>query len=247
MTTGSRILAVLVLLAAAAGGALYWQKQSAEAPRAAAKAPPPARGVPVTLAPVTAKDVPLTLNLVGRAEAWSTVTLRSRIDGQIVGVHYQAGQHIKKGQKMVSFDARALQAQLAQAEANLARDRAQLEKARSDYARYSDLVAKGFVSASQLETYRAAVDSTDAIVKADIAARDLAQVQLSYTSVTAPMDGVAGAVLVFPGGSAKANDTPLVVLNQVRPIYVTFSVPERRPCSCPPPSSQGSSRVPSRM
>lgn len=225
MTTGSRILAVLVLLAAAGGGALFLQHRSEtnEKPNAA----PAARGVPVTVASVQVKEVPLTLNLVGRAEAWSTVTLRSRIDGQITAVHYQAGQHIGKGQKMVTFDSRALQAQLAQAEANLARDRAQLEKARSDFARYSDLVAKGFVSASQLETYRAAVDSTEAIVKADLAARDLAQVQLSYTNIVSPMEGVAGAVLVFPGASVKANDTALVVINQVRPIYVTFSVPER--------------------
>ena len=225
MTTGSRILAVLVLLAAAGGGALFLQHRS-EA-NVKPKAAPAARGVPVTVASVQVKEVPLTLNLVGRAEAWSTVTLRSRIDGQITAVHYQAGQHIGKGQKMVTFDSRALQAQLAQVEANLARDRAQLEKARSDFARYSDLVAKGFVSASQLETYRAAVDSTEAIVKADLAARDLAQVQLSYTTVVSPMEGVAGAVLVFPGASVKANDTPLVVINQVRPIYVTFSVPER--------------------
>lgn len=225
MTTGSRILAVLVLLAAAGGGALYLQHRSET--NAKPKAAPAARGVPVTVASVQVKEVPLTLNLVGRAEAWSTVTLRSRIDGQITAVHYQAGQHIGKGQKMVTFDSRALQAQLAQAEANLARDRAQLEKARSDFARYSDLVAKGFVSASQLETYRAAVDSTEAIVKADLAARDLAQVQLSYTNVVSPMEGVAGAVLVFPGASVKANDTALVVINQVRPIYVTFSVPER--------------------
>lgn len=225
MTTGSRILAVVLLLAAAGGGALFLQHRS-EA-NLKPKAPPAARGVPVTVAPVQVKEVPLTLNLVGRAEAWSTVTLRSRIDGQITAVHYQAGQHIGKGQRMVTFDSRALQAQLAQVEANLARDRAQLAKARSDFARYSDLVAKGFVSASQLETYRAAVDSTEAIVKADLAARDLAQVQLSYTTVVSPMEGVAGAVLVFPGASVKANDTPLVVINQVRPIYVTFSVPER--------------------
>ncbi len=225
MTTGSRILAVLVLLAAAGGSALFLHYRS-EA-NVKPKAAPATRGVPVTVAPVQVKEVPLTLNLVGRAEAWSTVTLRSRVDGQITAVHYQAGQHVGKGQKMVTLDSRALQAQLAQVAANLARDRAQLEKARSDFARYSDLVAKGFVSASQLETYRAAVDSTEAIVKADLAARELAQVQLSYTTVVSPMAGVAGAVLVFPGASVKANDTALVVINQVRPIYVTFSVPER--------------------
>ena len=122
MTTGSRILAVLVLLAAAGGSALFLHYRS-EA-NVKPKAAPATRGVPVTVAPVQVKEVPLTLNLVGRAEAWSTVTLRSRVDGQITAVHYQAGQHVGKGQKMVTLDSRALQAQLAQVAANLARDRA---------------------------------------------------------------------------------------------------------------------------
>ncbi len=227
MNTGSKLIVLLALAGAGAVGAYHYNQAGEQKAQAKSQPAAPARGVPVTVAQVEQKDVPVTLNLVGRAEAWASVTLRSRIDGQIVAVHYQAGQPIARGQKMVTFDGRALQAQLAQAQANLARDRAQLEKARADFGRYSDLVAKGFVSASQLETYRAAVDSTDAVVKADIAARDLATVQLGYTTVTAPMDGVAGAVLVFPGGSVKANDTSLVVINQIRPIYVTFSVPER--------------------
>jgi multidrug efflux system membrane fusion protein len=230
MKTATRIVAILVLLAAAAGVALVLQKQST------ANNPPKPTGprpVPITLAPVEMRDLPLRLDLVGRTEPFQTVTLRARIDGQITGVHYQAGQHIAKGQKMITLDARAIQAQVQQNEANLLRDRAQLVKAKADLQRYTDLVAKGFVSSAQLDVYRAAVDSLEGTVAADLAALELSKVQLSYTTVIAPMDGVAGAVLVFPGGSVKANDTPLVVINQVRPMYVTFSVPEARLADMP--------------
>ncbi len=187
-----------------------------------------ARPVPVQIATVEQKDVPLKLNLVGRTEAFSSVTLRSRVDGLITQVHYKAGQQIRKGQPMVSLDDRAQKAQVDQATANLARDRAQLEKAKGDLARQSDLLAKGFISPATLETFRATVQTLEATVNADLAALDLAKVNLSYTTIASPMNGVAGAVLAFPGGSVKANDTALVVLNQISPLYVTFSVPESR-------------------
>ncbi len=227
MSTGSRIVTVVAALALAAGAGLVASQRQSAANVPAPKAPAP-RGVPVTVATVERTSVPLSLQLVGRTESYSTVTLKPRIDGLIVGVHYQAGQHVKRGQKMVSLDARAIEAQVRQNDANLARDRAQLAKARADLARYTDLVSRGFVSAAQLDTFKATVDSLEATVAADQAALELTRVQLSYTSVIAPMDGVAGAVLVFPGGSVKANETNLVVINQVRPMYVTFSVPEGR-------------------
>jgi len=187
-----------------------------------------ARPVPVRIATVEQKDVPLKLNLVGRTEAFSSVTLRSRVDGLITQVHYKAGQQIRKGQPMLSLDDRALKAQMEQVSANLARDRALLEKAKGDLARQSDLLAKGFISPATLETFRATVQTLEATVNADLAALDLAKVNLSYATITSPMNGVAGAVLAFPGGSVKANDTALVVLNQLSPLYVTFSVPESR-------------------
>ena len=152
--------------------------------------------------------------------------MRARLDGQILGVHYQAGQQIKKGQTLVTLDGRALRAQVDQMTANLARDRAQLDKAKSDLARQADLLAKGFIAAATLESFKAAVQTLEATVNADLAAIDLAKVNLSYTTITSPMNGIAGAVLAFPGGSVKASDTALVVINQVNPIYVTFSLPE---------------------
>ena len=224
----SAVIAV-VFLAAVGGGAFYLQSQkkaAAETGAANTAAQAQARGVPVLVAAVEQKSVPLRLNVIGRTEAFSSVTMRARIDGQIVGVSYSAGQHVKKGQVLVTLDPRALQAQVLQGEANLARDRAQLNKAKSDLARNTELTAKGFISATQLETFKAAVDTLAATVKADEAAVELARVNLSYCTITSPMDGVAGAILVFPGASVKANDTAVVVLNQVQPMYVTFSVPE---------------------
>ena len=188
----------------------------------------PARPAPVLVAPVEQRDVPLKVNLAGRTEAFSTVIMRARVDGQITAVHYTAGQRIKKGQPMVTLDGRALRAQVDQVTANLARDRAQLDKARADLARQNDLLAKGFISPATLETFKATVQTLEATVNADLAALDLARVNLSYTVLSAPMNGVAGAALAFPGGSVKANDTPLVVINQINPLYVTFSLPENQ-------------------
>ena len=226
MSKRSSVVAAIVFIGIAGGGAyLYQQRQTATANNAKAAAVPP-RPTPVTVAPVEQLDVPLRFNVVGRTEALSSVTLKARIDGLITAVHYSPGQHVRKGQPMLTLDARALQAQVQQAEANLARDRAQLEKAKADLVRNQDLLAKGFISTATLDGFKATVDTLEATVKADLAAVDLAKVQLSYTIIASPMDGVAGAVLAFPGGSVKANDTSLVVINQLKPIYATFAVPE---------------------
>lgn len=223
-----RLLIVLVLIAVAIGAGLLYQRQGTESGRNAVAAAPTAapRAVPVVLAVVQTQDIPLRLKAVGRIEAYSTVTLRSRVDGQVLAVSYQAGQHVSRGQVMATLDSRALQAQVAQAEAALARDMAQSAKARSDVERYAGLVARGFVSTAQLEAYRATAAQLDATVQAGRAALELARTQLSYATVRAPIDGVAGAVLAQPGNIVKANDTSLVVINQIQPIYATFSVPE---------------------
>lgn len=249
---GSRsVVAAVVFVVLAGGGGYYYQQTEKNAANAlvakgdgakgggakadgksrdgkGAPGAAAARPAPVLVANVEQRDIPLKVNLVGRTEAFSTVTMRSRIDGQILGVHYRAGQQIKKGQTLVTLDGRALRAQLDQMTANLARDRAQLDKARADVARQTDLLAKGFISSATLDGFKATLQSMDATVNADLAAIDLATVNLSYTTIVAPMNGIAGAVLAFPGGSVKASDTPLVVINQINPLYVTFSLPENR-------------------
>jgi multidrug efflux system membrane fusion protein len=238
MSSRSTIVAIVFVVLAIGGGVYYQQRQNQAANAAvpskgeAAKGDPvkgggaAQRGAPVMVAPVEQRDIPLKINVAGRTEAFSTVTMRARVDGQILSVHYQAGQQVKKGQAMVTLDDRALRAQVEQGVANLARDRAQLDKAKSDLSRQTDLLGKGFISAATLEGFKATVQTLEATVNADLAALDLAKVNLSYATMSAPMNGVAGAVLAFPGGSVKANDTPLVVINQANPLYVTFSLPE---------------------
>lgn len=184
--------------------------------------------VPVRLAVIEPRTVPVALRLMGRAEAWSTVSLRARIDGQILAVEYQPGQAVTRGQVMVRLDDRLPRSQEAQARANLARDQANLGKAVSDLKRAEDLRSKGFVSSAQVDAARAAMQSLRATVDADQAAIDMARTQLDYTRITAPIDGVAGSTLAFPGSIVRANDTPLVVINQIDPIHVQFSVPEAR-------------------
>jgi len=241
-----RILLTVTLLALLGGAAYYYRSHPASA-EGAAKRPPDAAGVPakgaggqaakggagraagpipVVTAPVVRRDLPVEISVVGRAEAPQTVPIRARVDGVIESVGFTAGQHVRKGQLLVALDARQIEAQLRQAQGNLARDQANLAKAKADLARYSDLAARNFVAASALDGFRAAVQAAEATVAFDQAAVDFARVQLEHTRIRAPMDGVAGALMVFPGGNVKANDTVIVTVNQLQPILVAFPVPE---------------------
>ena len=167
MAKTSSIVAAIVFVAVAGGGGYLYQKRQAATETMAKSASTPPRPTPVTIATVEQRDMPLRFNVVGRTEALSSVTLKARLDGQITAVHYTAGQHVRRGQPMVTLDARALQAQVQQSEANLARDRAQLEKAKADFQRNSDLLAKGFISSATLDGFRSTVDTLEATVKAD--------------------------------------------------------------------------------
>jgi multidrug efflux system membrane fusion protein len=213
-------IAALLLLA---GGGVWWYIASS-APPAEKKGPPPA---PVLMAKAALRDVPLTLELTGRAEAFESVSLKARVDGQVQAVLFTEGRHVAQGEVLLHLDPADYEARLRQAEAALARDQAQLVKAQADVERAISLKAKGFVSDASIDTARAAASGAEATVKADQAALDLARLQLGYTTVRAPFDGVVGARLVFPGTAVKANDTTLAVVNRVRPIFVSFSVPEK--------------------
>jgi multidrug efflux system membrane fusion protein len=220
--------AVLLVLALAVGGAIAWRlwtlSAEATAPPNAKKPSPP---VPVLVARAVVRDVPVTLKVVGRAEAYESVTLMSRLDGQVAAVEYKEGRHVRSGQVLVRLDPSDYRARLRQAQADQARDQAQLAKARADLDRYAALAAQGFISHEALEQYRTAAIAAEATVKADKAAVDLARLQLGYTVIRAPFDGLVGARLVFPGTAVKTNETALAVVNRVRPLYVSFAVPER--------------------
>jgi multidrug efflux system membrane fusion protein len=187
--------------------------------------PPPA---PVTVAAAQRATVPVGVTAIGNVEPMQTVAIKSRIDGEIVGVHVKDGREVTKGQPLFELDDRYLQAQLKQLEAAEARDRALLANAQSLEQRYKDLLSKGFVSEEAYTQAKTSREAAEATVAADRAAVETARVQLSYTSIRSPISGRAGKVNLPLGNNVKANDeTALVVINQIAPIYVSFAVPDR--------------------
>lgn len=186
--------------------------------------PPP---VPVTTARAATRDVPVTLQVVGRAEAYESVVLKSRVDGQVAAVLFTEGQHVNQGEVLIRLDPKDFAARLQQAEANAARDQALVAKTRSDTARYAALKDRNFVSEEKVNDIRTNEAAASANLLASKAAVELARLQRSYTTIRAPFDGVVGARLVYPGSSVKINDTTLAVVNRVRPLLVSFSVPEK--------------------
>ncbi|WP_153111322.1 efflux RND transporter periplasmic adaptor subunit [Propionivibrio limicola] len=188
------------------------------------KAAPP---VPVIVAQAETRDVPVSLRMVGRAEAFESVTLKARLDGQVASVHFTEGQHVKQGDVLIRLDPADYAARLRQAEANTARDTALQEKLRADTVRYTALRERNFISDEKLNDVRTNETAATANLRASQAAAELARVQHSYTTIRAPISGVIGARLVFPGSSVKANDTAVAVINRVRPLLVGFALPEK--------------------
>jgi membrane fusion protein, multidrug efflux system len=170
----------------------------------------------------------LQIRAVGNVEAFSTVSVKSQVTGVLTQAHFKEGQDVKKGQLLFTIDPRPFEAALKQAEANLARDTAQLQNSREQARRYAELVKKQYVSQEQYDQIRANADAAEAVVQADQAALENAKVQLSYCYIYSPLDGQVGSLLVNEGNLVRVNDgTPLVVINQITPINVTFSVPEQ--------------------
>ena len=184
--------------------------------------------VPVLVSTAVQKSVPVQVRAVGNVEAFATASIKSQVTGVLTKVHFTEGQNVKKGQLLFTIDPRPLEAALKQAEANLARDTAKLQNSREQARRYAELVKKQYVSQEQYDQIRANAEADEAVVQADVAAVDNAKVQLSYCYIYSPLDGQVGTQLVNEGNLVRVNDgTPLVVINQVTPIYVTFSVPEQ--------------------
>lgn len=217
---GIAILVVAVLLGVY-GVRLY--RESATGGANKSRGMPPA---PVTTQAASTKTVMLKLDAIGTVEAYSTVTVKSRVDGQILKAGFRQGQLVRRGELLFELDPKPFQAQLDQAQAVLSRDQAQLENARLQMKRDADLVQKGFIAQAKYDADKATADALAASVNADQAAAELARLQLGYTNIRSPIDGLAGSILVYPGNLVKNNDTTLVVINQIQPIYVTFSVPQ---------------------
>jgi len=185
--------------------------------------------VPVLVATAEQKTVASRIHAIGRIEAYSTVEIKARVDGEVIGVHFKEGQDVKKGDLLFTLDPRPFQAALMQAKATLAKDQAQLTQAVADERRYSMLLRERVGSQEQYDQMHASAEALRATLEADKAAVKTAELNLAYTTIAAPIDGRTGNLLVHPGNLVKANaDTAMVVINQINPVYVDFSIPEQR-------------------
>lgn len=227
-----KLLLMLAVVAAAALGVWWIESNSAQSSAAAAKKrgePMSDTGVPVLAGTAGVKSFPIVVRGIGSVQAFNTVTVRSRVDGNIVKVAYSEGQAVNKGDLLVEIDPRPYQAQLEQAQANKAKDQASLANAQRDLARYAALLPTQLgVTRQQYDTQKAQVTQLSAAVQADQAQIDAARLNVSYCSVNSPIDGVTGLRLVDIGNLVQASAaTPLVVVTQIKPVFVTFTVAER--------------------
>ena len=183
--------------------------------------------VPVTVAPVTQKTVPIEVHVIGNGEAYSTVVVKSQVDGQLDHVYFREGEDVQEGDLLFSIDPRPFDSALKQSEANLARDLAQAKNAQAQAERSQKLYNDGLISKEQYDQFRSNAGALEAAVRADQAAVENVKIQLGYCSIHSPLNGRTGKLLVHQGNIVKANDTALIEINQISPLYVNFSVPEQ--------------------
>jgi multidrug efflux system membrane fusion protein len=210
-------LAALLLLAAGCSN------------KEAVQAAKPMAAAPVRVATVASRTMPVELQAIGNVEAISTVSIKAQISGQLLRVHFKEGDFVKKGQLLFTIDRAPFEAALRQAEGTLAKDEAQALNSKLDAERYQGLGKQGVVSKQQVDAAGAAANAMAATVAADKAAVETAKINLEYTSIYSPINGRTGSVGVKEGNLVKANDVPiLVTINQIEPIYVSFSIPEQQ-------------------
>jgi len=186
------------------------------------------RVVGVDVARAERKQVPVRLDALGTVTPIASVALKARVDTNIVGVHFRDGAHVEKGELLFTLDGRAIEAQIAQTEGMIARDKAQLAGAMRDVNRYTDLVAKGATPTVNLDNAKTQSEVFAAAIKADEGLLNNLKVQLSYCTVTAPISGRISAALVKIGNFVRQADTaPMAVINQMAPVYVSFTVPQK--------------------
>lgn len=219
-------LAGTALIAVAVALGLHFINDSGAREKRPARGPLP---IPVAVAAAAQQSVPVRLQAIGNVEAYSTVALKARVDGQIVDVNFTEGQEVKKGHVLFRIDARPFQAALRQAQANALRDAAARDQARSQERRYQELLDKNFVSKEAYAQIRTNAQVAEANARASQAALENSQLSLAYCTIASPIDGYTGKALLQVGNLVKANDVgSLVVINQVKPVYVSFAVPEQQ-------------------
>ena len=225
MSTQKKVFSGIFLVAVLAV-ATFIVFQANRGSRADTQKGPPA--VPVTAVPVVMKTVPVRLIAIGNVEPYTTVALKARVDGQIVSVRFKEGEEVRQGAVLFEIDARPFAAALKQAQANLLKDQALLDRANQQEARYKDLLAKNFISADAYEQVRTNAETAKATVAADDAAIENSRLSLEYCTIRAPVTGYAGRIQIQQGNLVKANDVnALVTINQIVPVYASFSIPEQ--------------------
>jgi membrane fusion protein, multidrug efflux system len=224
-------LLLAMLLVAAVGSAYYYQDYFVGTATETRPARPPA-AQPVVADIAAEISAPIEVAAIGNVQSIATVMVKSRIDGEIAQVHFEEGQEVKNGDLLFSLDDRVARAQLQQSEANLERDRAQLRRFQLEVARQTGLASRGVAPAQKLEDVMTSEAVFEATVRASEAAMETARISLNFTTIRAPIAGRTGSVALKRGNVVKAVDTvptvtPMVTITQLRPIYVTFTVPER--------------------
>jgi multidrug efflux system membrane fusion protein len=225
MSGRQAIAAGLVLVVLGAATAAYFVNDSRAKEKKGVRGP---AAVPVSVTSAIQKSIPVRLQAIGNVEAFSTVAIKARVDGQINSVNFKEGQELRKGEVLFRIDARPYEATLKQAEANALRDAAARDQALSQERRYKELLEKNFISKEAYAQIATNAQTAEATARASQAALENARLNVEYCTIVSPLDGYAGKVLLQVGNLVKANDvSPLVIINQVRPIYVNFAVPEQ--------------------
>jgi len=219
------IAALLVAVLGAGAAATYFVSESRAKEKRATRGP---AAIPVSVEPAQQRSVPVRLQAIGNVEPYLTVAVKARVDGQIVAVNFREGQEVRKGEALIRIDPRPYEAALRQAEAAALRDAASRQHARNQEQRYKELLEKNFVSKDAYAQFATNADTADATLRASEAALENARLNLEYCTIFSPIDGFVGRALLQVGNMVKANDiNALVVINQVKPIYVSFAVPEQ--------------------
>ena len=220
-----RAIGLATIIVVTAALVIWWHGFGGNGPRAKAQTPTPL--VPVTAGTVTAQNVPVYLQGIGTVQAYNMVTVKTRVDGQIVKVFFKEGQEVKEGDPLFEIDPRPYQDALEQAQAAKQKDEAQLAGAKLDLERYSKLLGTGYQTRQSYDQQTALVNQLTAAIKGDQAQIDNAALNLSYADIRSPIDGRLGARLVDKGNLVHANDnTALVTITELKPIFVSFTLPQ---------------------
>src|SRR3974377_1518932 len=224
------IRVIVYLMLATAAGLIVWRvyqnKQKAAATSASQAAALLSRPVPVQVVAAEQRPMPIFLTGLGSVTPYNSVTVKSRVNGELLPVKFTEGQEVKQGETIMVIDPKPYQAALDQAKGMLAHDQALLKNAQAEYNRYKALYAAGVVSKETMEANQAAAGQYEGAIQSDQAAIETAQLQLSWCYIKAPIDGKIGLRLVDPGNIITANSTSLVIINQLKPIVVYFTLPE---------------------